>query len=75
MTDLKIDMDEPGAPEKEGGKWGLQFHREDRCDEDRANAFAAEILDIVLPLGGDYDGWGAVIEKPRSNGSTPGSAH
>jgi regulator of RNase E activity RraB len=45
------------------GEWRLQFHRDDRVDAERADAFTTEILDVVLPLDGIYDGWGATIEK------------
>ncbi len=40
-------------------QWALSFHREDALADDQPDAFVTEILDIVLPLGGSYDGWGA----------------
>jgi hypothetical protein len=43
--------------------WSVEFHRHERLDEERPHAFTDEILDIVLPLDGQYDGWGAVIVK------------
>lgn len=43
--------------------WSLQFHRADALADGRPDAFVAEILDIVLPQGGDYDGWGAPMVK------------
>jgi hypothetical protein len=44
------------------GKWQLAFHRDEALHGGRADAFTWEILDVIVPLGGDYDGWGAVIE-------------
>ena len=47
--------------EKEGGEaFSLQFHRDDRLSQDRPDEFVAEILDVILPLDGSYDGWGAL---------------
>ena len=45
------------------GKFSLQFHREDSLAEGQADGFVAEVLDIVLPLEGTYDGWGCSIVK------------
>jgi hypothetical protein len=50
------DLDEPDT---EDGAWGLQFHRDDALAEGRPDEFVGEILDIILDLEGDYDGWGA----------------
>jgi hypothetical protein len=47
------------APREDGDGWALQFHRDDALANGRPDQFCAEILDIVLPEGGDYDGWGA----------------
>jgi len=57
---------DPLREEEEQGdtkRWAVEFHRDDRLDEDRPNEITGEILDIILPLDGEYDGWGAVIEK------------
>lgn len=52
------------APEvKEDGQVGLQFHREDSVGDGQADAFVAEVLDIILPLEGSYDGWGCPVVK------------
>jgi hypothetical protein len=57
-------VDEPHRVEGGDGRpWGLQFHRDERLDRGRPDEFVAEILDVILPLGGDYDGWGALIEQ------------
>jgi hypothetical protein len=50
-------------PKRPGAVWRVDFHREDRCDGDRPDQFVFEILQIVLPEGGDYDGWGAPVQK------------
>jgi hypothetical protein len=46
-------------PLEDGDAWALTFHRADVLAGGRPDQFCAEILDIVLPEGGDYDGWGA----------------
>jgi hypothetical protein len=46
-------------PLEDGDAWALTFHRADVLAGGRPDPFCAEILDIVLPEGGDYDGWGA----------------
>ena len=61
LASLGYRIDPVEAPE-EDGRWALGFHRDERLDEDRPDGFVTEILDIVLPLEGDYDGWGAQIE-------------
>ena len=42
--------------------WRLEFHRDDSLEGQRSDEIACQILDLILPLGGSYDGWGAVIE-------------
>lgn len=39
--------------------WPLQFQREEVLAGGRPDAFVAEVIGVVEPLGGDYDGWGA----------------
>ena len=63
LAALGYRLDEPSPPNEGNNAWGLQFHRDDALDGDKPDAFVSEILDVILPLGGDYDGWGAVIEK------------
>ena len=43
----------------EKGRYELAFHRSETLEEGKPDRFSAEILDIVLPLDGEYDGWGA----------------
>jgi regulator of RNase E activity RraB len=57
---------DPVRKRKERGgtqAWAVEFHRDDRLDGNRPHEITGEILDIIVPLGGDYDGWGAVIER------------
>ncbi len=46
-------------PDEEEGRFAVTFHRLETLEDDKPNHFSAEILDIILPLGGEYDGWGA----------------
>ena len=46
-------------PDEEEGRFALMFHRSETLEDDKPNHFSAEILDIILPLDGEYDGWGA----------------
>lgn len=39
--------------------WSLEFHRSDALDGDHPDRFTREILDVLVPLGGSYDGWTA----------------
>jgi hypothetical protein len=54
------DDDEDGDDEE---RWSLQFHRDDALADGRPDEFVSEILDVILPLGGSYDGWGAEHRK------------
>jgi hypothetical protein len=54
-----FDVDEV---RRDGGDWRLEFHRRDACDGARPDEFCFEILKVVLPLGGDYDGWGSLLQ-------------
>ena len=62
-----FEVDDLDPPDEDGEPWGLQFHRVDAVGGGRADEFCAEILDIVLPLEGDYDGWGAPMVQPEVN--------
>jgi hypothetical protein len=48
---------------RDDGRFGLQFHRDDALSEGQADAFVAEVLDLILPLDGEYDGWGCPVVK------------
>ena len=54
-------LDELEPPDDE--RWRLGFHRDDACDEGRPDEFVFEILDVILPFDGDYDGWGSMLVK------------
>jgi hypothetical protein len=59
----------PGDPVRErAGAFAVEFHRMETCSPSDVRRFVDEILDVVLPLGGSYDGWGCVVQAP-----TPGS--
>ncbi len=53
------DEDESDEEDENDERWGLQFHRDDALADGRPDEFVGEILDIILPLDGAYDGWGA----------------
>lgn len=54
------DADEASDGEADAeDRWALSFHRDDALADDRPDTFVVEILDVILPLGGSYDGWGA----------------
>jgi hypothetical protein len=61
-ADFTTDPVQP--PKEEGGGWGLQFHREDQCDGESADEFTFEVLDLIIPHEGDYDGWGSPVQAP-----------
>jgi hypothetical protein len=54
------------ADADEEGRFELAFHRAETLEEGKPDRFSAEILDIILPLDGEYDGWGAptVSDEP-----------
>jgi hypothetical protein len=41
----------------------LEFHRDERLDGNRPDAFCADIRALIAPFDGDYDGWGAAVVK------------
>ncbi|MBL8627835.1 MAG: DUF695 domain-containing protein [Myxococcales bacterium] len=41
--------------------WSLEFHRSDPLDGDHPDRFTRQILDVLIPLGGSYDGWTALV--------------
>jgi hypothetical protein len=66
---LGFRTDTPERATEEGGdgsyqsedeeRWSLQFHRNDHLADGRPNEFCHEILEVILPQEGEYDGWGA----------------
>jgi regulator of RNase E activity RraB len=61
----ELVIDEDGQPRKPEA-WSLEFRRSDTVDQQRADEFCAEILDLILPEGGSYDGWGAPLVTAAS---------
>ena len=53
---------EPVAPH-EGGGFELAFRRDDEVTDAHPDVFVGEILDVILPIGGRYDGWGCPVVK------------
>ena len=47
--------------ENDDGRFHVEFHRSDIPGDGGADRFVGEVLDIVLPLEGRYDGWGCTI--------------
>jgi regulator of RNase E activity RraB len=61
--ELSLD-DDGGAREPE--TWSLSFCRVDSVLQRRIDEICAEILDVVGPLDGIYDGWGAPLVRDAS---------
>ena len=51
----------PGPDEQ--GIYALEFHRRDPLSGERPDEVVVEILDVVLPLEGKYDGWGCALVR------------
>jgi hypothetical protein len=64
------------ADADEEGRFELAFHRSETLEEGKPDRFSAEILDIVLPLDGEYDGWGAPVarDEPAPKKAKKGAA-
>lgn len=43
--------------------WSLEFHRTDALDGAHPDRFTRAILDVLLPLGGSYDGWTTLVQR------------
>jgi len=43
--------------------WAVDFSRSESCQPPHPDSWTSEILDIVVPLGGDYDGWDCLVVK------------
>lgn len=53
-----------GGSDEDRECWSLEFHRDDALAGARPDEFVTEILDVILPLDGSYDGWGAARRAP-----------
>lgn len=56
-------VDAPGAPETEAHTWSLAFHRDDSLANGEADELVDEVLELLEPHEGDYDGWGCPVQK------------
>lgn len=54
----EVEGDRDDADDREC--WSLEFHHTDALDGDRPDRFTRAILEVLLPLGGSYDGWTAL---------------
>ena len=63
LSAAHFKIDDIGEDETEKGAaitcWAVAFHRKETLEDDKPNRFSAEVLDIILPFDGEYDGWGA----------------
>jgi hypothetical protein len=57
-----------GQVTERDGTYRVEFHRVETCRPPDVERFVDEILDIVLPLGGSYDGWGCVVQRASERG-------
>jgi hypothetical protein len=55
------DAAEPDEDDEDGERWALHFARVDPLAEGRINDVCVEILDLILPHEGDYEGWGVPL--------------
>jgi hypothetical protein len=62
LTAADFQVDPLQAPADGQTEWAVQFHREDACDGETPDEFCFEILDILEPLEGEYDGWGSTVQ-------------
>ncbi len=56
-----FEVDEPRRLSREGDppEWSVAFRRADRLDRTHIDGVVIDVLDIILPLEGRYDGWSA----------------
>jgi uncharacterized protein (TIGR01619 family) len=47
--------------------WLLEFHRDDALDGDAPDRICLEIIDLLEPFAGYYDGWGAPVVRAALN--------
>lgn len=52
---------------RDDGSWLLELVRVDVCAAPRPDEVSFEILKVIEPLGGSYDGWGAIIVTEPSS--------
>ncbi len=63
LAEAGFRVDAPRAPEKAEHPWALEFHRDDACADGEADEFVDEVMELIEPHEGDYDGWGCPVQK------------
>ncbi len=61
----ELVLDDDGKP-RQPEAWMLSFRRKDSIEQRRIDEICAEVLDVILPLDGIYDGWGAPLVTDAS---------
>lgn len=62
LTEAGFEVDAPDGP-GEDGRFALEFHRTEQLADGRPDEFTAEVLELVLPLDGEYDGWATIVVR------------
>jgi regulator of RNase E activity RraB len=62
LTEAGFEVDEASEPD-EDGRVAVEFHRTEALADGRPDEYCAEVLEIVLPLDGEYDGWGTIVVR------------
>ena len=63
LSAADFQVDAVSAPTDDESAWGLEFHREDSCEGETPDEFCFEIIDLVAPHEGEYDGWGSPVQR------------
>jgi regulator of RNase E activity RraB len=61
---FRVSAPTPLDGERKG--WQLEFHRTETCDADAPDLFVFEVLKLIDPHGGDYDGWGSTLQRAQA---------
>ena len=63
LAKAEFRVDAPSAPEGDEDMWSLGFHRDDSLANGEADEMVDEVLELLEPHDGDYDGWGCGVQK------------
>jgi regulator of RNase E activity RraB len=63
LREAGFAVEEPKSTDQ--GNFALTFHDETALADQRIDRRIDQILDILLPLEGDYDGWGCPVTGPN----------
>jgi regulator of RNase E activity RraB len=65
LAALGYGVETPRAPGKDAHPrhWTLPFHKDSALDEGQVDDATWEILQVIEPLRGSYDGWGAPVVR------------